>query len=174
MGYTTAEDYDNPDTQVVSCDSSGSKYALDVAKVPGTQIGTAAAALSTTSNQWDVTLTLKSTGATALTNLTSELVAKYSSSAGAGDRPAVLFMAQVLGHLLVQRGLHTVLVSCLSSPSGPVRDRPCSRARRTICSAAIASAVGSGFFFVTSSSVAFITAPLPLNTRLSDQGRKHR
>jgi hypothetical protein len=29
-------------------------------------------------------------------------------------------------------------------------------------------------FFVTSSSVTFITAPLPLNTRLSDQCRKHR
>jgi len=69
----------------------------------------------------------------------------------------------------------TVLVSCLSSPSGPVRDRPCSRACRTSSCAATSSAVGSGlFFFVTSSSVAFITAPLPLNTTLSDQGRKHR
>jgi hypothetical protein len=29
-------------------------------------------------------------------------------------------------------------------------------------------------FFVTSSSVTFITAPVPLNTRLSDQCRKHR
>ena len=74
----------------------------------------------------------------------------------------------------------TCLVSCLSSPSGPVSDRPCSRARRTISSAASSSAVGSRLvFFVTSSSVASvsvasISAPLPLNTRLSDQGRKHR
>ena len=65
-GYTAAEDYDNPDTQVVSCDSSGNKYALDVAKVPGTQISGAVAEPSTTSNQWDVTLTLKSAGAAAL------------------------------------------------------------------------------------------------------------
>jgi len=37
------------------------------------------------------------------------------------------------------------------------------------------SAVGSGFLFVTSSSVALITAPLPLSVVLSDQwGRKHR
>jgi preprotein translocase subunit SecD len=86
VGYTTAADYDNPDTQVVSCDSSGNKYALDVAKVPGTQISHAVAALSTTSNQWDVTLTLKSAGAAAFTNLTSELVAKYLSGAGAGNR----------------------------------------------------------------------------------------
>ena len=56
----------------------------------------------------------------------------------------------------------TVLVSCFSSPSGPVSDRPCSRARRTSSSAARCSAVGSGLiFFVTSSSVAIITAPLP-------------
>jgi hypothetical protein len=50
---------------------------------------------------------------------------------------------------------------------------PCSRARRTSSSAATCSAVGSGLFFVTVSSVTLITAPLPLNTRLSDQGRKH-
>jgi preprotein translocase subunit SecD len=86
VGYTTAEDYDNPDTQIVSCDSSGNKYALDVAKVAGAQISRAVAALSTTSNQWDVTLTLKSAGATSFTNLTSELVAKYLSGAGAGNQ----------------------------------------------------------------------------------------
>jgi hypothetical protein len=58
----------------------------------------------------------------------------------------------------------TDLVSCFSSPSGPVRDRPCSRARRTSSLAAVSSAVGSGFFLlaVTSSSVAVITAPFPL------------
>jgi hypothetical protein len=57
----------------------------------------------------------------------------------------------------------TVFVSCFNSPSGPVSDRPCSRARRTSSSAARSSAVGSAliFFFVTSSSVAVITAPLP-------------
>ena len=86
VGYTAAEDYGNPDTQVVSCDSSGNKYALDVAKVPGTQISRAAAALSTTADQWYVTLTLKSVGATAFTNLASELVAKYLSGAEAGNQ----------------------------------------------------------------------------------------
>jgi hypothetical protein len=86
VGYATAGDYDNPDTQIVSCDSSGNKYALDVAKVPGTQISRAVAAPSTTSSQWAVTLTLKSAGATAFTNLTSQLVAKYLSGAGAGNQ----------------------------------------------------------------------------------------
>ena len=86
VGYTAAGDYDNPDTQVVSCDSSGNKYALDVAKVPGTQISNAVAALSTTSNQWAVTLTLKSAGTAAFTNLTSELAAKYYPGAQAGNQ----------------------------------------------------------------------------------------
>jgi hypothetical protein len=86
VGYATAGDYDNPDTQIVSCDSSGSKYALDAAKVPGTQISNAVAALSTTSNQWDVTLTLKSAGATAFTNLTTEQATKYYPGAQAGNQ----------------------------------------------------------------------------------------
>jgi hypothetical protein len=80
-GYTTAAEYDNPGTQIVSCDSSGNKYALDVAKVPGTQTSNAVAALSTTSNQWEVTLTLKSAGAAAFANLTSKQASKYLPSA---------------------------------------------------------------------------------------------
>jgi hypothetical protein len=36
------------------------------------------------------------------------------------------------------------LVSCFSSPSGPVNDTPCSRARATSSSASFCSAVGSG------------------------------
>ena len=34
VGYTARADYDQPDTQVVSCDSGGNKNALDVATVP--------------------------------------------------------------------------------------------------------------------------------------------
>ena len=81
-GYTTAEDYDNPNAQVVACDAQGNKYLLDVAKVPGTQISSATAQLSTTSNQWEVILGLKSAGATAFANLTSELASKYYSAGG--------------------------------------------------------------------------------------------
>jgi len=86
VGYTSAHDYDNPGTQVVACDRSGNKYALDVAKVPGTQIGTAVTARWATSNQWAVLLTLKSAGAAAFTNLTSELAARYLPGARAGNQ----------------------------------------------------------------------------------------
>jgi len=80
-GYTKSWDYDNPAVQIVSCDKQGGKYALDVAKIPGTQISTATAELSTTSNQWEVLLNLKSAGATAFANLTSEQASKYLPNA---------------------------------------------------------------------------------------------
>jgi preprotein translocase subunit SecD len=81
-GYTSAADYDNANAQIVSCDSQGNKYALDVAKVPGTQILTASANLSTTSNEWEVLLTLKGAGTTAYATLTSDMFSKYYSAGG--------------------------------------------------------------------------------------------
>jgi preprotein translocase subunit SecD len=81
-GYTSAADYDNANAQIVSCDSQGNKYALDVAKVPGTQILTASANLSTTSNEWEVLLTLKGAGAAAYATLTSNMSSKYYSAGG--------------------------------------------------------------------------------------------
>jgi hypothetical protein len=85
-GYTARADYDKPDTQVVSCDSSGSKYALDVARVPNIQIRSAVAELSATSNQWAVLLTLRSAGAAAFTNLTAEQATRYFPGAQAGNQ----------------------------------------------------------------------------------------
>jgi len=84
-GYTNPEDYDNPDVQIVSCDSSGNKYALDVAKVQGQQIATAAAQLSTTSNEWEVLLTLKSSGVGPWSTLTSKQYSQYFVPSG--DNP---------------------------------------------------------------------------------------
>ena len=90
VGYAIAGDYDNPDTQIVSCDSSGGKYALDVASVRGTQIGRAVAVLSRTNNDWAVTLTLKSAGAAAFGALTSELYDRYYSGSQAGNEDDVV------------------------------------------------------------------------------------
>ncbi len=84
-GYTTPEDYDNPNVQVVACDNTGGKYALDVAKVQGQQIATATAELSTTSNQWEVLLNLKSGAVGAWSNLTSTQYSKYYVPSG--DNP---------------------------------------------------------------------------------------
>ena len=86
IGYATAEEYDNPGTQIVSCDRSGNKYALDVAKVQGTQIAHAAAGLSTTSNQWEVTLRLNSAAASAFGALTLHQYNTYYRAAQAGNQ----------------------------------------------------------------------------------------
>jgi len=84
-GYNNPEDYDNPNVQIVSCDSSGGKYALDVSRIPGTQISNATAELSTTSNQWEVLLALKSAGANAFAALTSEQATKYLPTASTNE-----------------------------------------------------------------------------------------
>ncbi len=90
IGYNVAEDYDNADAQIVSCDASGNKYALDKAVVPGTQISGATAVLSTTSNQWQVNLTFKSAGASAFAKLTAEQAQKYYPNASTNQDDAVL------------------------------------------------------------------------------------
>lgn len=86
VGYTARDDYDEPDTQIVSCDSSGDKYALDVAAVPGYQIRNAVAERSATGSQWAVLLTLRSAVAAAFANLTAEQAARYLPGAVAGNQ----------------------------------------------------------------------------------------
>ena len=83
-GYTTPEDYDNPNVQIVSCDNSGGKYVLDVAKVQGQQIATATAELSTTSNQWEVLLNFKGDAVGPWATLTAKQASQYYS-AGQGN-----------------------------------------------------------------------------------------
>ena len=84
IGYTTKE-YDNPDQQIVACDSSGNKYALDVAKVQGTQVTSAAAQYSTTDDEWQVVLSLNGAGGAAFGTLTENVYNKYYSGAQAGN-----------------------------------------------------------------------------------------
>ena len=90
VGYVNTTPYNNPDVQVVACGSPGSgqwgKFALDVAKVKGTQITAASAGLSTTSNQWQVNLTLNGQGAAAFSTLTSHLYNTYYAAGQSGDQ----------------------------------------------------------------------------------------
>jgi preprotein translocase subunit SecD len=94
-GYANAEAYDNPNAQVVSCDAQGNKYLLDVAKVQGTQISSASASLATNSNQWQVLLGLKSAGATAFANLTSDVATKYYAAGGGNPASSDYWLATV-------------------------------------------------------------------------------
>ena len=83
--------YNNPDKQVVACGNNGGvwgKYVLDVAKVQGKQVTSASAGLSTTSNQWQVNLTMNGAGAAAFSALTSHLYSTYYTAAQSGDQNA--------------------------------------------------------------------------------------
>jgi len=90
VGYVTTTPYNNPDVQVVACGSAGQgqwgKFALDVAKVRGTQVTAASAGLSTTSNQWQVNLTLNGQGAAAFSTLTSRLYNNFYAAGQSGDQ----------------------------------------------------------------------------------------
>ncbi len=95
VGYTESQDYDNQNTQIVSCgydsDPSGSgqlvwgKFVLDKAKVLGSWVTQATAGLSTTSNEWLVNLTLNGKGASAFSTLTSHLYDTYYTDGQDGD-----------------------------------------------------------------------------------------
>ena len=93
VGYENTTPYNNPDVQVVACGNDGGtwgKYALDVAKVQGTQVTAATASLSTTSNQWQVNLTLNGAGTAAFSTLTSNLYNKYYTAGQGGDENSVV------------------------------------------------------------------------------------
>jgi preprotein translocase subunit SecD len=90
VGYTQSSDWDNPDAQIVSCDSSGGKYALDVAKVLGENVTNATAELSTNNNQWQVILTFDNAGTSAFGTLTTNLYDNYYSGAQNGNENDVV------------------------------------------------------------------------------------
>lgn len=92
-GYRDSTPYNNPDVQVVACGTNGSqwgKYVLDVAKVQGRWVTSATAGLSTTSNQWQVNLTLNNQGASAFSTLTSHLFTTYYQAGQAGDQNSAI------------------------------------------------------------------------------------
>ncbi len=88
VGYGNAP-YDDPNRQVVACGDNGGvwgKYILDQAKVQGKWVTSATAGLSTTSNQWQVNLSLNGQGAAAFGTLTSHLYSTYYTAAQSGDQ----------------------------------------------------------------------------------------
>ena len=62
---------DEAGTQAVACDQTA-KYLLDVAKVAGTDVASAAAGIDPQTSQWEVNLSFTGTGQDKWTNLTSE------------------------------------------------------------------------------------------------------
>jgi preprotein translocase subunit SecD len=78
VGYTEAGDqWDNPTSQTVSCDSSGTKYVLGQTVFEGTQLTGVAAALQSNNTQWAVNLTLNSEATAAFGKLTTNQFNNY-------------------------------------------------------------------------------------------------
>jgi preprotein translocase subunit SecD len=75
-GSTTA--FDDQNSQIVSCDSTGVKYVLDTAPVIGQDLTGATAQLNS-SSQWIVNFNLNGKGSNAFANLTTQMVGKYFS-----------------------------------------------------------------------------------------------
>jgi preprotein translocase subunit SecD len=78
VGYANnSAKYNDVTGQTVACDTSGNKYALAPAVFQGKEITGAVATLSTTTNQWEVDLTLNGAGGSAFGALTAKQAATY-------------------------------------------------------------------------------------------------
>jgi preprotein translocase subunit SecD len=86
-GYTENDSpWDNPNSQTVSCDASGSKFVLDKAVVQGNEISSVNAALDTSNDQWVVNITLNGAGTSAFGALTTSQYGKYFSGYQGGNQ----------------------------------------------------------------------------------------
>jgi preprotein translocase subunit SecD len=87
VGYSLAGDqWDNLKGQIVSCDSSGTKYVLGPAAYTGGDITSVSAGLPPGSAQWVVDLSLGSGAAAKFATLTTSQYGSYSAGARSGDQ----------------------------------------------------------------------------------------
>jgi preprotein translocase subunit SecD len=85
VGYTEAGDqWDNPTSQIVSCDASGTAYVLGPAAVEGTQLTSVNAGIQQNSTQWVVNVSLNSAATKTWGTLTTGLYNNYSSGCNTG------------------------------------------------------------------------------------------
>jgi preprotein translocase subunit SecD len=78
VGYTeTGDQWDNPASQTVSCDSTGTKYVLGQTVFEGTELTGVSAALQSNSTQWTVNLTLNGQATAAFGKLTTNQFNNY-------------------------------------------------------------------------------------------------
>jgi preprotein translocase subunit SecD len=87
VGYTEAGDqWDNPTSQTVSCDSSGTKYVLGPTVFEGTELTGVSAALQSNSTQWVVNLTLNGEATAAFGKLTTNQYNNYYPGYQSGNQ----------------------------------------------------------------------------------------
>jgi len=111
VGYNPNAE-DNPNAQIVSCSQDKStKYVLDVAKVEGVDVHSAAAGLPNTgtsvSSEWQVNLTFDSTGTKGFANLTTQMYGQYGNNGNptsVRDQVAIVLDGVVISAPQVNQG----------------------------------------------------------------------
>jgi preprotein translocase subunit SecD len=91
VGYSPQlHQWDDPSSQIVSCDAGGDKYVLGKAIFQGTDVTAVNAGLQQNSSQWVVDMTLDGTAAKAFGNLTTMQYSNYYASSNSNEDDLVL------------------------------------------------------------------------------------
>jgi preprotein translocase subunit SecD len=91
VGYTLQKaQWDDINSQIVSCDASGTKYALDKAVYEGTDVTSVQTGLQQNTTQWVVNLTLNGKATKAFGDLTTYQYNNYSAGSTTNQNDLVL------------------------------------------------------------------------------------
>ncbi len=89
LGYTEAQ-WDDPNSQIVSCGANGAKYVLGPAVILGTDVTSEAVGIESTNAQYVVNLTLNGKATKAFGTLTETQASKYLPGASSNANDQVL------------------------------------------------------------------------------------
>ena len=107
VGYT-AEQFDNPKTQIVACGPGGYKFALDKSTVLGSMIRSASATLVPSSVYWQVNLNFNNAGTAAFGTLTTQMYNKYGNG-GSPTSPLDDFAVVLDGNVITYPSVNAVI-----------------------------------------------------------------
>ena len=116
VGYT-AQQFDNPKTQIVACGPSETKFALDKSTVLGSMIHSASATLVTSSVYWQVNLNFDSAGSAAFGALTTQMYDKYGNG-GNPTSPLDDFAVVLDGTVVTSPSINAVIPAGSASITG--------------------------------------------------------
>jgi preprotein translocase subunit SecD len=104
VGYTNQKSqWDDPNSQIVSCDSNGNKFVLDKTTFDGSAVTSVTPGLQQNSTGWIVNITLNDKATKAFGELTTNQANKYLPGASTNEDDAVLDQtAVVLGGDVVE------------------------------------------------------------------------
>jgi preprotein translocase subunit SecD len=107
VGYT-AQQFDNPKTQIVSCGPGETKFALDKSTVLGSMIHSASATLVPSSVYWQVNLNFDSAGSAAFGALTTQMYDKYGNG-GSPTSPLDDFAVVLDGNVVTYPSIDAII-----------------------------------------------------------------